>query len=393
MRYLLLLVTLLYANLLIAQTTSPQDCVGAVTICSNDTITTPSMPGQGNVDDLEYFSSCFALEESNAIWFEFVIDQSGWLVFSITPIGFLDDYDFALFQPDTFDCDLIGRRSVRCNFAASPGMVTGLKVGETDTLADVSGDAWLAPIYVTSGEKYYLLVDSYTDAGSGFKLTTGGSTASFAPDTNITGIADIVYDTTANAFLLELDDAVSVSSISNDLSEFKITGPLGVLTVSNVSYDTLYLRGADVFSKSFMISTLEPVTQLGVYLLQLMQGTDGDVLLGSCLLSIPYNSRSFLVLAAEPEDTLSAESITPSFAQQVQVFPNPTKDVLYITTELPNGTAWSASLFDLNGKQISATEVSTQSHRVDVSDLPNGTYLLMCSSALGTYQQKVVVLR
>jgi hypothetical protein len=125
--------------------------------------------------------------EENSIWIRFEIEKSGSLTFTITPDRYDDDLDFIVYRLTDGTCN--NRKIVRCNAAGDPGIIagvspclgeTGLREGETDSSVDAgcndTGDnAWLAPLQVSKGEIYVLLVSNVSSRGPGFTLRFAGT--------------------------------------------------------------------------------------------------------------------------------------------------------------------------------------------------------------------------
>ena len=393
MKYVSTLLLVLHSVVLWGNTSNFGDCVGATTLCSTSSYTFSRISGRGAVDELNPNNTCFNSQESNSHWFKFVIDRPGYLIFTIVPKTGIDDFDFILYRAGADSCSGLDSPSgiIRCNFAGSPGLVTGLSATATATSADVSGDLMLSQVPTQRGEVYYLLVDNYTTTGNGFDIDFSGSTTGFLTDSSTVDIVSVSYDAAHHDIQVNLSAPIAISSITDQLlNELTISGS------GNVEIDFLIFHGIATVdglqvSSSFSIILEQQLTTDVSYLLELDTGGDGNVLLTPCGTETEYDSISFYVAATDTA-LVGIETAQPVFAQQVQVFPNPTKDVLYISTDLPEGTAWSATVFDLSGKQISKAEVATQNYQMDLNALPNGTYLLVCNSAFGSYQQKVVLL-
>ncbi len=167
-----------------SQSRPEQDCVGAIRICDNVNFTVPvTYNGGGNVRDIPNNTICLTNEENNSVWFYFDVDSGGIVVFTINPLQ-PDDYDFAVYN--THNCSEIHNAvtlAVRCSYASYIG-ATGLAVGYTDTTAGVPDTAFLAPLEVQAGERYYLIVDNFGTGGAGFSLDFSGTTAKFKVDSN-----------------------------------------------------------------------------------------------------------------------------------------------------------------------------------------------------------------
>ncbi|CAA7197038.1 T9SS type B sorting domain-containing protein [Chryseobacterium potabilaquae] len=163
MKKLLLLFILFLSQLYFSQS----DCVSSIPVCGNSNISyTPS--GHGDVEEDLSSISCLASDENFSVWYKFTVATSGTLAFVIDSNVNNDDYDFAVFGPNT-DCSNLGN-AIRCNYApASPTGNTGLEL--TD-----SNSQWFEPYMdVVAGETYYLIVDNYSNSANGFSLTWSGT--------------------------------------------------------------------------------------------------------------------------------------------------------------------------------------------------------------------------
>ena len=150
---------------------SNSDCSFATAICSNSSFTGASSgPGLSS----EGCSGC-NLSENFSNWYYFEAQTSGTLRLTIDPNVNTDDYDFAVYGPNV-TCRSLGS-PVRCSYAANTGN-TGMSPTALDNSEDVLGDGYVAPINVTAGQTYYLMVNKWSAGGSGFTLDWTGSTAS-----------------------------------------------------------------------------------------------------------------------------------------------------------------------------------------------------------------------
>ncbi|MEJ2585256.1 MAG: T9SS type B sorting domain-containing protein [Robiginitalea sp.] len=151
------------------------DCSNAIPICNNTPIN-GGVQGYG-INDFVARDSTGCLErslsgviESNSAWYRFRTGASGQLGFNI---GFdpAEDWDFALYQAS--DCGDLGE-PVRCNFFDNRDGNTYMGVGEDPTgdTATVQYEPWLQ---VEPGEDYYLLVNNFTNANTGFSIQFTGN--------------------------------------------------------------------------------------------------------------------------------------------------------------------------------------------------------------------------
>lgn len=79
-----------------------------------------------------------------------------------------------------------------------------------------------------------------------------------------------------------------------------------------------------------------------------------------------------------------------AYTTKISVWPNPAKDFVYIQN---NGTDNDAKteIFDQFGKMMSATVLHSGNNRVNVSNLPTGTYIMHIQEADGTMYNKKII--
>ena len=164
------------------------DCNTSAVLCDKTAFVIPQVIGAG-VDPNEAGStSClggFNNSESNSTWFSWVAANDGDLTFILTPLNASDDLDFVVFEVNGLqECD--GKSELRCMASGdfvfpSPCMgPTGLAEGETDT-SEPSGCSlssqsnFLAPLDMTEGTTYALMINNFSGTGNGFSIEFGGS--------------------------------------------------------------------------------------------------------------------------------------------------------------------------------------------------------------------------
>lgn len=269
-----------------AQVTGPeQDCNDAIAVCQTVYVQNQSYQGIGQIDDLTGTNSCLDNKENNSVWYIFTVTISGLLEFSIIPQQAGDDYDFALYNLTNGSCadifDGVDSIEVRCNYAFTNG-ATGLQVGFVNTSVGPGGDAFCAPINVTAGETYALLVDNFSSTSSGYTLNfapSANTTASIIDflEPSITAVDTMTCDNTVS-FSITFSEPVLCSSLAANGSDFLITGPSPVTIVSAVSADCS--NGS--FTQSATITLSAPVTIGGNYSLILQPGSDGNTVEDNC---------------------------------------------------------------------------------------------------------------
>jgi len=233
-----------------AQTTYPeQDCIGAIKICDEAAFTVPvTYVGDGNIAELGYGAispvawTCLSNGENNSSWFYFEIDSPGMVVFDIIPLTG-DDYDFSIYLIDSnHSCADIRDTNfmpARCSYAANVNTLpTGLRFGYSQTTAGVADSAFLRPLTVQAGEKYYMVIDNFNNGGGGYNLDFTGTTAKFDADTT----AHLIYRQFVNYSTVYAQNLriyfsapFNCDSISYNPADYAITGPTNI-AVDSVSF-------------------------------------------------------------------------------------------------------------------------------------------------------------
>lgn len=88
-----------------------------------------------------------------------------------------------------------------------------------------------------------------------------------------------------------------------------------------------------------------------------------------------------------------ASGLVPYHEQELQAFPNPTKNTVTITWATPITQAGNIRLFDLYGRQIEVVALATGdlSHTMNMRNLPTGIYALHAALDGRNYAKKIVV--
>ncbi|MFT5860794.1 MAG: hypothetical protein ACI865_002909 [Flavobacteriaceae bacterium] len=226
-----------------------QDCSAAAILCDDSQFSQgTSAAGAGADADVSTANSCWGSGgERQSKWFHFTVGCSGTLEFMITPATNSNDYDWGLWDiTGDLTCGTKGS-TIACDWSGCPG-ATGLsscpasETGANNTNGNGPGGcggtyaAVNAPINVTAGNTYALLVDNFSTSNSGFSLTFGGAcgggTAVIGPDANFTGSIDAtcmiftglkVCATTNSAYLWDYGDG-STSTGMNGSHTYATTG-------------------------------------------------------------------------------------------------------------------------------------------------------------------------
>ncbi|MCJ8291645.1 MAG: T9SS type A sorting domain-containing protein [Crocinitomicaceae bacterium] len=137
-----------------------------VWVCGDGVYFTEAGAGAGIDEINEVTGGCWgSAGEVATSWFYFTIDSPGSLAFEFVPSNSGHDINFALYGPSTNGvppCPLLtGDAPIRCSFAAVGGINSGLQEGQTDLYDVIDGDGMAAPVSVSVGETYALVVDVY----------------------------------------------------------------------------------------------------------------------------------------------------------------------------------------------------------------------------------------
>lgn len=277
-----ILLVLAHCQLVVAQ--SVQDCIGAIPVCSNFYNQPVGYVGQGNIEDILINKGCLQNAENNSVWYIFTVSNTGSLEMTLTPLAGGDDYDFSIYNISNASCqDIVDglEDPVRCNFSATPGAPTGMRAGFTDTSANVSGPAFLAPMNVTASETYVLVIDNYTSSGQGYTLDFSGGTANIIDNIppTLQSVNALTCDTTV-VITVRMSEPVKCSSILADGSQFTITGPQQGIDVlgafgSGECDSSEYTQVVHIVIDSALLAE-------GTYVLTIQDGTGGFPVLDIC---------------------------------------------------------------------------------------------------------------
>lgn len=94
------------------------------------------------------------------------------------------------------------------------------------------------------------------------------------------------------------------------------------------------------------------------------------------------------------DNTLSVTTPT-DFVDQINLYPNPVVNYLNIRFKKNESVNYQLQLFDINGKQIIKTSLNSQNnnHKLDVSLLSNGIYVLSISSVETNYKKSFKIIK
>ena len=225
-----------------AQTPTDQDCLGAITVCQSVYTQANSYSGTGNYpNEIPHPGSCptncLNSGEKNDVWYIFTVNTGGNLGFQITPNSPSDDYDWAVYSLNDYNCEDIfthvGSMQVSCNYSGTPG-TTGATLVTGSSCVGAGGSNKCSFIPVVEGETYVLNISNYSSSQSGYTLDFGLSTANIYDDVPPEIATIYSDDLQCGSSELEFDFSERVLCNSVQASDFSLTGPGGPYTISSV---------------------------------------------------------------------------------------------------------------------------------------------------------------
>jgi len=174
----------------ISSTTPPptpgSSCATASIICNKNPFSVTSFPNNTNT----LSPSCFGGTLQRPVFYQFTVGQSGTCAWTADPTGNVE-YDWVMYDI-TNSCPTNSTNEFGCNFnyAGAQGAPIGMQAGSTTSCPIVTGPIsapgeFCPAITVTSGRTYLIIIDNYSDNGTGFNFTWGG-TFTIAPESQFT---------------------------------------------------------------------------------------------------------------------------------------------------------------------------------------------------------------
>jgi hypothetical protein len=259
-----------------SQQPTDQDCLGAITVCQSVYTQANSYSGTGNYpNEIPHPGSCptncLNSGEKNDVWYIFTVNTGGNLGFKITPNSMSDDYDWAVYSLNTFDCEDIythvGQMQVSCNYSGTAG-ITGATLISGSNCVGASGSNKCKFIPVVEGETYVLNISNFSSSQSGYTLDFGLSTANIYDDIppEITTIYSDELQCGSNELGFDFSERVLCNSVQP--SDFTLTGPGGPYTVTDV-YGYTCQQGGDA-EDHFTLVFDPPIYESGNYSLNIV---------------------------------------------------------------------------------------------------------------------------
>ncbi|MEO1804839.1 MAG: PKD domain-containing protein [Bacteroidota bacterium] len=248
----------------------PSSCFNALPLCQT-TFTQPVGPIDvpPNLQVVNNNLSCLGQGEKKAQWYIFTAQTSGDVCFAITPVNGSDDYDYAVYNLTNADCGDIGADpslEVSCNYSANLGCggVTG-PTGQ-NLPGNPCGGQVESCIPVQAGETYAVVVSNWTPSStSGYGLDFAASTASIVDNTP-PALNQVQVGCGTSDINISFSENVTCASV--DPSDFTLTGPGGVYTITAVTSTECQIGGD--FDNQFSVTVSPTITTPGNYTFSLV---------------------------------------------------------------------------------------------------------------------------
>lgn len=302
-----------------------QDACYALNLCGDVFYSPYSYQGMGRMLELSG-TPCMTSAENNCMWLRVEVLSAGNIVFIITPVDSLDDYDFAVVNATGKSCRPIGEYQamqlvstdvIRCNY--NNNLTTnigyeGASIGLNNTSslqfvrAGTTGSNFLQQITADSGDVYMILINNWgADGGpsAGFSIDFTGSTADFRRDPPPLYDSIQINCKTPDNIEVFLNAKVDCQSIAPDGSDFFIE-PLGLSSIR--SAEGIDCSGSDGYTERVLLKLNNPLPG-GKYTIKPRIGSDGNSLLNACRIEQPLTD-SFSFAFANPSINLGEDIIS-----------------------------------------------------------------------------------
>jgi hypothetical protein len=345
---------------------SQQDCSGANTICGNQSVSGTSLgsgafndvnSGLGNIGCLNDFASNpNRSAEHQSHWFYFSPSSSGTLGMTIAPSTATTDYDWAIWGPyTTVPCPPTGA-PLRCSAASaasSTGGATGLGNGAVDLSEGSGGNGWVAPMTVTAGQKYILMMDNWNATSAPYTLSwqlSGGASLNCA----LLPIELISFSGTNRE---DYNSIEWITSAETNLDFFTLER-----SVDGVNWDAIHTTSGKNSKNQ------NTFYQFADY------SFTGNVINYYRLKQTDRSGKS------EYSNIISIEAAQAPKTRVESLHPNPSSGELYIDLFTGNKAEALVQIIDINGKcvkeELMLLEPGKNTLSADTKELGEGIYLL-----------------
>ena len=237
--------------------------------------------------------------------------------------------------------------------------------------------------FETSADWKYLWI--YADFGNGFSCTTLGAVDNLSLEEGCESplgcSADFTHEKTGK-FSYQFNSNVNgFSSLAWTFTN-TVTGNVVISTETNQGVSTIPCSINDPNCGLFLPSGTYEVC---------IEAQFTNVFTGEDCFAKYCEEIELIGLVSDPNDNSKRSTSKTSLNKPLQVFPNPANDHLKIRGLEDSSPLQEYSLWNLNGQLVQSGNLRGNSD-VNISSVPNGTYLLKISSADQEFQQKVTIL-
>lgn len=305
-----------------------QDCISALPVCQGVFVQPNSYVGEGALpNEINPGPSCLNSGERNDTWYIFTVQTSGVLDFTITPVTITNDYDWAVYDLSTANCeDIFGTPSleISCNYSGAAGP-TGPNGNP--------GSQNNPPIPVTAGQTLVLNVSNFTGSTTGYTLDFTASTATIFD--NSPPLIDTLTADCSGQVTLAFTENVLCNSVQP--SDFTVTDLLGnPYFINSVTGAACQAGGS--FENEFVINVTPPFIN-GQYVLTVVGSIEDN-----CGNIVPIGSTDTVTISLPViQITASSDSVCAGSAVTVSVAPQPGFSYGWAVNGVPAGTGISFS--------------------------------------------------
>ena len=333
-----------------------EDCRGSTGICDGQTFNdNPSGTGY-DVDLRSTTFGCLAAAERQGTWYKFSPSSAGTVAMTISPSNAGDDYDFAIWGPETGVVCPPFRQPTRCSYSGATGD-TGMRSASTDTTENSGGDKWVAPLTVTSGKYYVLYISNFSQSGLSFSLSWQLSNGASLDCTLLpVNFIDLQAELTGEAIEVRWSTASE-----NEASHY-------IVERSTDAYEYVPIGSQQAMGTTTSLTTysfLDGTPQEGLNYYRVQQVDMG----GASMIS--------------PADY----AIYRKASTEMVVFPNPAGDILFASFEMPEDDAVIWRILDSGGRLVEQDlyQGTKGNMLIDVplERLASGSYTLLVNDARG----------
>lgn len=322
----LLIFTLLLSSKIFSQIASPQDCEGAIPICSEIYYEEETLSGEGNIENeifRDYYTQCYT-GELNGIWYIFTAQNTGMLKFNLIPDDPIDDLDWIIIDGTRITCAEIYENTDKyissntwgdSTYNGNTGAFTdSLGVGNCNGPGTEFGPRYNQNIPVYANRTYWLYISNFTDSHNGYTLDFSNSTASI--EDIKPPLASVAYNfhprCDKNIVEINFDEYVKCEDVTID--KFSISNNY------NVEYEIVDIKcsqcDSGAVSGKYFTLVLDKNLFFGDYLINVSGGISDN-----CGNISPPKSMSFSVPEVIISDTILSSPDCETGIYDIRIIP------------------------------------------------------------------------